>query len=99
MENITPELVNSVPNMVALIVVVILFLQYIQKRDTEWRGFLTEERNARTASTEMLLGMMKAMEQKVDSVDNSVKDIDEFLHDTVEVMRKRAQRVKRNRNS
>ncbi len=63
--------------------------QYMLARDTEWRQFLVDERQARSESMGRLAEEMKSLAQAQVSLEKSLLSHDELLKDLLEQQRRK----------
>jgi len=57
----------------AVIIVVILFLKYLQKRDEEWRAFFVEISRGTATETQRLVVSIDKLAEKLDDHDKAVQ--------------------------
>ena len=57
----------------AVIIVVILFLKYLQKRDEEWRAFFVEISRGTATETQRLVASIDKLAEKLDDHDKAVQ--------------------------
>ena len=57
----------------AVIIVVILFLKYLQKRDEEWRAFFVEISRGTATETQRLVTSIDKLAEKLDDHDKAVQ--------------------------
>lgn len=53
------ELIKQAPSTAAIIIVVVLFLRYLDKWMTDWRAFLSAQQVSSTAAIEKLASLLK----------------------------------------
>lgn len=57
----------------AVIIVVVLFLKYLQKRDEEWRAFFVEISRGTATETQRLVASMDKLAEKLDDHDRATE--------------------------
>ena len=57
----------------AVIIVVIMFLKYLQKRDEEWRAFFVEISRGTATETQRLVASIDKLAEKLDDHDKAVQ--------------------------
>ena len=57
----------------AVIIVVVLFLKYLQKRDEEWRAFFVEISRGTATETQRLVVSIDRLAEKLDDHDKAVQ--------------------------
>lgn len=57
----------------AVIIVVVLFLKYLQKRDEEWRAFFVEISRGTATETQRLVVSIDKLAEKLDDHDKAVQ--------------------------
>ena len=71
----------------AVIIVVILFLKYLQKRDEEWRAFFVEISRGTATETQRLVVSIDRLAEKLDDHDKAVQPrIDGAVNSAVETI-------------
>lgn len=93
------KLIEAVPNMVALIVVVYMFLknidrwnqdwrEFIAKRDTDFQAFMSRERTARENEQTAILAALAKINDNVERVDTNLATFETYVKTAIEQMMK-----------
>ena len=74
----------------AVIIVVIVFLNYIGKRDQEWRDFFTLLNKANTDDMTRFAGMMERLAASVDYLGKDLKAHDQHVEERIQTVVRKA---------
>jgi hypothetical protein len=86
MEQAITPISEQVPAIAAIIVVVVMFLFYSERRDKQFIDFLKDERKERQINTENTVAALQDVSRTVNAVHDDLANLDTYLRASIDQM-------------
>ena len=97
MEQTVGTISEQMPAIGAVIVVVVLFLVYSDRRDKQFIDFLKSEREERRRNTETTVAALQDVSRTVNAVHDNLSNLDTYLRASLEQMNRARVRAAKTR--